>query len=167
MIELVIVVAITGIIAAIAVPRFGEASSGRRLQAGKSVILADIETAKLRARATSKQHVLKFYPDEEMYAIFEGNEVKRDALVMSRRLSDDPLNIEIHRTDLTGDMVAIITPFGDLSPPIEMQIVENSTVLQISIDGIADTGETPVIVDTVKEVVEVVDSIIPKVLGGG
>ena len=167
MIELVIVVAITGIIAAIAVPRFGDASSGRRLQAARSTILNDIETAKLRARATSKQHVIKFYPDQEMYVIVEGNEVKRDAIVLSRKLSDDPYNLGIHRTDLGGDMVAVITPFGDLSPPVELQIIDNKTTIIISLEGIADTGTTPVVTDTVDEIVGFVDSIIPVSLGGG
>lgn len=165
LLELVIVVAIMGIIAAIAVPKFGEASDGRRLQAARSVILNDIETAKLRARATSKQHVIQFYPEKEMYAIFEGNEVRGGAIVLSRILSDDPFNIEIHRTDLSGAMVAVITPFGDLSPPIRVQIVENSTTLVVDLEGIADTGRTPVVTDTVEEIVDIVDSVIPVSLG--
>ena len=167
MVELVIVVAITGIIAAIAVPRFGDAGSGRRLQAARNIILNDIQTAKLRARATSTQHVIKFYPDQEMYVIVEGNEVKRDAIVLSRILSEDPYNLGIHRTDLTGDMVAIITPFGDLSPPVELQIIDNKTVLQITLEGIADTGRTPVVTDAVDDVVDFVVSNLPVSLGGG
>ncbi len=159
LLELVIVVTIMGIIAAIAVPRFGEASEGRRLQAARNILLDDIQAAKLRARATSKQHVIQFYPDKEMYAIFEGNEIKGGALVLSRTLSEDPFNIEIHRTNLTGDLVAIITPFGDLSPPFRIQLIENSTTLTVNLDGIADTGKSVVVTDSADQVLDSVDKL--------
>lgn len=156
LVELVIVVAITGVIAGIAVPRFADASSGRQLQASKNQLLLDIETAKLRARATSTQHTLKFYVDENMYVIAEGNTVDRDTIIIARSLDDDPYYTQIKGTDLGGDQVMVITAFGDISPPATVRIQSIDNRIDISIEGIADTGVVPVVTSTVEEVTKII-----------
>jgi len=165
MIELVIVVTILGIITAIAVPKFADAATGRKLQAGKKQLLADIETAKLRARATSKQHTLKFYPSRDMYVIVEGNEIDKNAVVIARDFSEDPFNLNLKRTDLGGDEVMVITVFGDISPPGQVQLLHSKTTITVDIEGVKDTGVVPVVTATEEEVKGVVESLIGGVLG--
>ncbi len=165
MIELVIVVTILGIITAIAVPKFADAATGRKLQAGKKQLLADIETAKLRARATSKQHTLKFYPSEEIYVIVEGNEITREAIVIARDFSEEPFDIDLNRTNLGGDQVMVITAFGDISPSGRVQLRYSTTALTVDIEGVADTGIVPVVTATEDEVKGVVEELVGGVLG--
>lgn len=165
LIELVIVVTIMGVIAAIAVPRFAHASSGRQLQAAKNQLLLDIQTAKLRARATSTQHTLKFYVDENMYVIAEGNTVDKDSIIIARSFEDDPYYTNIRRTNLGGDQVMVITAFGDISPPATVRLKSVDNRIDISIEGIADTGVVPIVASTVDEVTKVVSDGL-SVLGG-
>jgi prepilin-type N-terminal cleavage/methylation domain-containing protein len=152
LVELVIVVSIMAVIAAIAVPRFADASSGRRLQAAKSAILHDIERAKLRARATSTDHILQFYPDRETYIITEGDTVSADAIILARNLSEDPLNIQIQATNLSGDNNATITPYGDLTPSVRIRITDGSNYINVDLPGITITRTPPVVEVTESDV---------------
>lgn len=159
LVELVIVVAIMGVIAAIAVPRFADAASGRQLQASKKQLLLDIESAKLRARATSTTHTVKFYPGRNIYVIAEGNTIDGDSIIIARDFSAEPFNSTINSTDLGGDEVISITAFGDCTPPAIIQIVSNGNTMDITIEGIADAGIVPVVTSTADEVVKLVDNV--------
>ena len=143
MIELVIVIVIIGSISTIAVPKFADAGSGRRLSAAKKTLIADVETAKLRARATSKIHVIKFYPDENRYIIFEGEDLKRESIVLVQDFDEEPYSVEINRTNLGADPYAVITAYGDVSPGFRIGILENGTEITVDIDGVSDVGVTP------------------------
>ena len=145
MIELVVVVSIVGIIAAIAVPKFADAGAGRRLSAAKRALISDIHATQLRARATSKTHVVMFYPDSNKYIIFESTEVKRETIVLNRDLDNDPYNLSINSTNIPGNQYAIITPFGDLSPAFTVDLTEHNTTIQVSFEGVGDPGIVPVI----------------------
>ncbi len=147
LIELLIVISIIGLISAIAIPKFADAGSGRRLSAAKRVLVADIEMAKLRARATSKIHVIKFIPNENRYIIVEGTDVRRQAVILSRNFADTPYLVEIASTNLGGGELAAITLFGDVSPAFDVVLQENGTEAVVSFDGLADLGI--VIVDSI------------------
>lgn len=151
MIELVIVVAITGVIAAIAVPKFADAASGRRLLAAKRTLIQDIEMAQLLSRASSKIHVVKFYVAENKYIIVEGTDIKREAVILTRDFDDDPYNLNISRTNLSGDNVVVISAFGDLSPAFSVGLIDNGTEIPITFGGVADFGVTPTITITLDE----------------
>lgn len=159
LIELTIVVAILGIIAAIAVPRFADAASGRQLQASKKQLLSDIENTKLRARATSTPHTIKFYPSRNIYVIAEGNTVDDNSIIIARDLTVDPFDTRIARTDLGGDEVITVTAFGDCTPPAEVRLRSNKQIIDITIEGIADQGVIPVVVSTDSDVKELVDNL--------
>lgn len=52
LIELVIVLAIVGVVAAIAAPRFASAAERRRAQSGAELLIAELRRARIEARAT-------------------------------------------------------------------------------------------------------------------
>lgn len=160
LVELVIVVAIMGVIAAIAVPRFADAASGRQLKASKDQLLLDIQSAKLRARSTSTTHTVKFYPDQDLYVIAEGSTVDNDSIIIARNFSIDPFNTSINRTDLGGDEVISITVFGDCTPPATIQLVSHGNTINVSIEGIADAGIVPVVETAAEDALEIVDNIL-------
>jgi len=140
LIELVIVIAIIGIITAIAVPKFADAGSGRRLSASKSVLAADIEYAKLRARTTGKVHVIKFFPNYNKYLIVEGTIISRSAVVLSRDFDDEPYLTNLSRTTLGAGQLSVITVYGDLSPGFDVGFSDGGIEVVVSFDGIADVG---------------------------
>jgi prepilin-type N-terminal cleavage/methylation domain-containing protein len=136
MIEMVLVIVIIGVIAAIAMPRFADAGSGRRLSSAKAVIEQDIEAIRLRARATGKLHTLIFYPSDEMYVAFEGTDIKRDAIVHSRVLTDEPLSLELSRTNIGGDESVQINAFGDIEKDFSIGILDGGTEVIIAFTGV-------------------------------
>jgi len=148
MIELVVVVSITAIVATIAVPKFAESGSGRRLSTASKTLTSDIQWTKIRTRATSKTHTIKFYPSENRYIIVEGTDVKREAIVLTRDFDDDPFNLSIKRTSLTGDLVVVVSPFAQLSPAFTVGLLDQGTEITVAFDGIASLGVTPVITIT-------------------
>ena len=153
MIEMVIVVAIIGIMATIAIPRFADAGSGRRLSAAKRTLIKDIESAQTRARATSKVHVIKFYPSENRYIIVEGEDIRREAVILVRDFDEDPYTLGIKRTNLGGDEYAVISVYGDIAPGFTIGLLDDGIEIVVEIGGVADFGVTPALTITDGEVV--------------
>lgn len=69
LVELVVVMLILGVIAAIAAPRFGHASTTFRLEAAINKIEADLKYAAHMARAQSRTVEVTFDPDTDSYTI--------------------------------------------------------------------------------------------------
>ncbi len=113
MIEMVIVITIIGIVAAIVAPRFADAGAGRRLAAAKRTLTNDTEMAKRLARAGGITYTLGVYPNQNMYVLVEGTDIKRDAVVFTRDFDDDPYNIDITRTNKGNPAFIVITPYGE------------------------------------------------------
>lgn len=136
MIEMVLVITIVGIIAAIAMPKFADASTGRVLINAEKLIREDIENVTLRARATNKIHTIVFYPDREFYCVFEGTDIKRDAIVLSNDLSLSPYELDLVGTNLTDDF-CIVTAFGEVQPGFTLRIQTGGIAKNIIIAGSA------------------------------
>lgn len=156
LIEVVIVVAIIAIITTIAMPKFASAGAGRRLQAAINVLYDDIENAQLRARATSKTHLIKFYPAQNQYVIVEGDEVRRESVVLIRDFDDAPYELNLVSTDLGGDEILVVTPYGILSPSCNIDISEEGITKRISFEGI-NADKVAVVPTLTLKVVDLVD----------
>jgi len=152
MIEMVLVVSIMAIIVTIAAPKFADAESGRSLQSAKSVIESDINAIKLRARATGKEHVLVFYPADEMVVAFEGTSIDRDAIVFVRQLTDEPLGVELSRTDIGGDENIVVNVFGELEKDFSIGLLHDGTEIFIPFTGTDFTRTAVTEVDTEEDI---------------
>ena len=152
MIEVIMVIFVLGIIATIAAPRFADAGSGRRLQAAESLIQKDIEIVKLRARATGQMHLLRFYPADDMYVAFEGAEVKRDAIVLARVLSDSTLEIDLSRTNIGGDEDIFVSELGKLEKDFSIGIKDQGIEKVISFTGVGFTRPSVTETDSLLEI---------------
>lgn len=135
MIELVFVVLIMGVVVAIATPRFSEAAEGRSLSFAKRTIEQDIDTIKLRARATGLDHVIVFYPDQEMYIAFEGTSIERDAVVLIRDLAEDPLGVGLDKTSIGGAEDIVVSTEGELEKDFSLGISSGGTSIQLDFTG--------------------------------
>jgi type II secretory pathway pseudopilin PulG len=152
MIEMVLVVVIMGIIVAIAAPKFADAESGRKLSSAKRIIESDIKALQLRARATGKEHVIAFYPTKEMYVAFEGSDIERTAIVLTRTLTNDPTSVELSRTDIGGDENIVVNVFGELEKDFSVGILDDGTEVLISFGGTDFTRGTVTEVDTPEDI---------------
>lgn len=139
MIEMVMVISIIGILATIAMPKFADASTGRVLVSGEKLIREDLENAALRARAVGKIHTVVFYPDREVYCIFQGTSIAKDALVLTMNLSSEPYGLDLVSTDL-DENYCVISAFGEIRPGFNVQIQADGITKSISIDGAATRG---------------------------
>lgn len=146
------VIVIMGIIAAIAAPKFADAGSGRRLSAGQSLIEKDIDIVKLRARATGKLHLIVFYPDEDMYVVFEGTAVDRDAIVMARSLDDSTLQLDLSRTNIGGNEDIVVSELGQLEKNFTVGIMDQGIEKLISFTGVGFTRPSVSHTDSVLEI---------------
>ena len=142
---MVIVVTIVGIMATIAIPKFADAGSGRRLNAAKRTLTADVQWAQLRARATSKVHLIKFYTSGNRYVVFEGEEAKREAVVLVRDFDEDPYALSIKRTNLGVNGYTVVSVYGDISPGFTVGLEDDNVEILVVFGGVADFGVTPTI----------------------
>lgn len=152
LIELVMVVIIIAVIAAIAAPRFVDAGSGRRLNAAQKIILDDIRTIKLIARATGKPHIIKFYPNNDMYVAFEGLDINKSAIVLARTLTDEPLNLQLARTNLDTDQTVLVSPMGDLEKSFRITVSDQGIEKLMEITGVGFNREAVTETDSVLEI---------------
>lgn len=152
MIEMVMVISIIGIIVAITVPRFSDASSGRRLSAAEDTLIGDIETIKLRARATGKMHTIQFYPAEELYVVFEGTDIDRNAIVLSRELDADPFSLDLARTTIGGDQRIVVSEHGELEKDFSVGISDGGIEILVAFTGVNFTPPVVTETDTVIEI---------------
>lgn len=143
MLEMVIVVAIIAIAAAIAVPRFADAGSGRRLAAAKRTLESDVQLAKRLARAQGVAYTLGFYPDENMYVIIEGTEIKRSAVVFTRDFDAEPFTLDISSTSLGASAFVVVTPYGELVDSFTVTIRDGGIEIPIAFAG-RDKGSVAV-----------------------
>lgn len=153
MIELVLVISIIGVTAAIAMPRFADASTGRVLVSAEKLIREDLENVALRARAVGKIHTVVFYPDREVYCVFEGTSIAKEALVLTNNLSSSPYGLDLVGTNLTDDY-CVITAFGEVRPGFTVQVATGGITKSIVIEGAATR-------DVVTDVSAPLDDLLP------
>ncbi len=113
LIELVLVMATLGIVAAIAVPRFSEGSQARRLDAFEDRLLADIEHARRLAQARSASVMMVFDPVRDTYVIVGArNPITGETSSYTVQTDDPPYRIDLRTVSLGGDTVLIHDGFG-------------------------------------------------------
>lgn len=91
MIELVIVIVIVATVAAIAVPRFTQATRRQQLEAAAERVAADLELARTRSRASSQSVSVLFEKAKEQYTVSGGG--------------GDPFTVDIDETPYDAEIV--------------------------------------------------------------
>lgn len=107
LVELVLVILIVGVIAAIAMPRFAQASARQQLEAAARRVEADLNQARIRARAASRSVTVTFDVNRNLYQFNnEGGEATIVELGMS------PYNVSIANADFSGNAKAYFNGYG-------------------------------------------------------
>jgi len=132
LVELVIVVAIVGVVALLATPRFTEASEGRRLDLAHTRIDRALDAWAERARLSSADMLAAFDQDAETLSLYDGRVIDDRDLIETIRFGETPYRVDL-RTEsgsvkdtqialnahgLTDDDLSVEIRVGDLTRTI-------------------------------------------------
>lgn len=144
MIEMVLVVAIAGITAAVAVPKLSSGFPGSRLAAVENRLIAEFAMVGELARAQGKSHTIQFSITDSEMRVYEGAGAGRGAVIRTIRLSDPPYETTIVSTNIT-DVAQMITVdgFGIYSATAKVTVSTGGTTRAVTLS--APLAGTPVV----------------------
>jgi len=112
LVELVVVVMVLGVIAAIAAPRFGHAASSHRVDAAQKKIQLDLEYASQVARARSEAVVIEFDLDTDSYTLVGIKDPLNPGRDYTVFLNEAPYSSRITDVRFSGTSVTSLTLNG-------------------------------------------------------
>jgi prepilin-type N-terminal cleavage/methylation domain-containing protein len=135
-VEVLVVLLVLGILAAVGAPKFAEALANSRAEAAARRIAADLATAQARAKATSSPQTVVFTlpPTGNHYEIVGMSDPDRPATGYTVRLSDPPYQATLVSVALGGGATLVYNGLGvpDRSGTISVQ--SGSRARTIAID---------------------------------
>src|SRR2546423_1230735 len=111
-VELVMVMGITGVFAAIALPRYSGAVARYRAEVAAKRIVADLGVAQARARQLSTSQTITFTPASNQYQIVGMTDPDRSTATYTVTLSDSPYRTTLVSASLGGDTSLIFNGYG-------------------------------------------------------
>ena len=110
--ELIIVIGVLGILASIAVPRFGTLMARRHVDAAATRIAADLAFARQRAKLSVTQQKVKFLISQNRYEFPELADPAHPGREYRVGLTEEPYNAMIISADFGGDLEVIFDGYG-------------------------------------------------------
>jgi type II secretion system protein H len=138
LLELTLVVAIVGILSAIAIPRYGSYVGRQRVDAAARRVVLDLSLARNRARITSTGVTVSFDPVTNRYQILGMTDSDRKIATYGVRLSDDPYGVDLVSADFGGDSEVIFTGYGDPDSGGTVVLSAHDYAVTVTLD--ADSG---------------------------
>jgi prepilin-type N-terminal cleavage/methylation domain-containing protein len=112
LVELVLVMAVLGVLAGIAVPRYSQFLARQRVDAAANRIVTDLSLAQRQARFLSKSLTVKFNLAGSRYTLVGVADPDRPANTYSVSLADEPYSATLQSADLGGDADVTFNGFG-------------------------------------------------------
>ncbi len=135
MIELVIVVLIVGILAAVAAPRYLDTLANYRADATARRIVADLQIAKRRAQQTSTSQTIAFYVDDNRYEITGMNDLDRSNKVYEHRLGEGVSQAKLVSANFGGSSTFVFDIYGQPSSAGTIVFNAGSSDLTIELEA--------------------------------
>lgn len=142
LVELALVVAITGIIVAVAVPRFANSTARYRTELAADRVMRDIRLARERAITTGAAQDVVFSNAGISYTIIGMNNPDKAAAAYTVPLASDPYLIASMTADFGGSQTLRLNGFGIPVNPGSVTIDARGTSKKISIA--AGSGEVSI-----------------------
>jgi prepilin-type N-terminal cleavage/methylation domain-containing protein len=142
LLELVMVALILGILAAVAVPRFARAISGRRVDAAALRVASDLLLAQRRARQTSASQTISFNVTAGTYTVLGMSDPDHPSTTYTVRLSEPPYEVLISSANFGGDAQLVFSGWG--IPDSGGSVVVQGQTCVKTITVAAGTGEVSV-----------------------
>ena len=145
LVELVLVVCIMAIAAAMAVPRFANAITRNRVDAASARVVADVALAQRHARLSSAAQHMLFDATTSSYRLPGLADPDHPNLEYEVRLADPPYEATLGDIALGGNSELIFDPYGipNTSGSLVVQCGEFSRVISIDATGRTTVGEGP------------------------
>lgn len=133
LLELVLVLAILGILAAMAVPRYGTAVARYQAEMAAKRVVADLALARARARITSTQRTVAFTPAADQYQLPGVADLKNSAADYLVDLSARPYHANLLSADFGGDGTVIFDGYGapDSSGQVIVQVGDVQKIIAL------------------------------------
>lgn len=142
LLELVIVLAILGIIGAIAVPRFTSAQTRYRADAAARRVQVDLSLARRHAKVLTTSQTVSFDAATNSYRLIGMADPDHAAADYEVSLSEEPYNATIVSSDFGGDAKIIFDAWGvpDSGGSVLIQVGSYQKVIDVD----PDTGQASV-----------------------
>ncbi|MBX3384281.1 MAG: GspH/FimT family pseudopilin [Phycisphaeraceae bacterium] len=115
LLELVIVVVILGVIAALAAPRLAMSAESKRVHFAAKRLAADLGTARASAMASSSPRTITISAAEGKYSISSVSDIDRMGMQYSVNLARDPYGVVIDSVTAGDAGVIVFSPSGGVS----------------------------------------------------
>jgi prepilin-type N-terminal cleavage/methylation domain-containing protein len=112
LLELVLVMVIIAVIAAIAVPRYSSAASRYRVETAARRVVADLALAQARAKALSSSQTVAFAVGTSQYQIVGMTDPDHGSSTYTVRLGDDPYRVMLQSVDFGGRSQVTFDAYG-------------------------------------------------------
>lgn len=136
MLELVLVVVIIGMVAAVAAPRLAASQTGARLNAAEKRLASEFAAAAEMATTKGVTHTIQFDIAASELRVFEGPLANKSALVRTVPLGAEPYGVSLVSTNITGGASTIrVDGFGMYSATAKVQIAHRGAVRVVNLNG--------------------------------
>jgi len=112
LLELLVVLAIMGILAAVAVPRYGQAIQRYRTEMAARKVTTDLAFARKRATISSTAQAISFNTSTEQYQMPGVKDMRDASIDYTVKLSAAPYNVAIISASFDGDSEVIFDGYG-------------------------------------------------------
>jgi prepilin-type N-terminal cleavage/methylation domain-containing protein len=137
LIELVVVLSIVGVMAAVAIPRYGRAISRTRVEQAADRVVHDLHLAADRARALSQPYHAVFSTTKDYYRLAEG--VATKAGILDRQsvvyLGRDPYLVNILQVNFGGSVGVTFDAFGTPDAHGQISLRAGNVVRFVTLDA--------------------------------
>jgi prepilin-type N-terminal cleavage/methylation domain-containing protein len=142
LLELVLVMGIIGVMAAIAAPRFANATTAYRADAAAKRVAADLALAQSNARITGSNQAVVFDTAANQVQLTGYADPDRPSLTYTIRLGDGPYQATLVSADFAGGNTLTFTAFGVPLAGGSVVVQVGSTQRTVFVNGV--TGKASV-----------------------
>jgi len=138
LLELIVVLIVLGILAAIVVPRFANAVLVERLEAAGLRVECDIERLRLAARREGTAQEVVFDAGTATYTLSPASLLRSDLDATQVALNAPPYDVTIRSVDFDGDARLVFDGWGAPDSGGTLELCAGTQGLRLTLDG--DTG---------------------------
>ena len=130
LIELVLVMFIIGIVAAIALPRFAQANARQQLEAAANRVVNDLERARHEARASSNAVAISFSTSDNSYSY-----ASAVGTTFEMQLDESPYQVELSKALFNGSSNVAFNGYGMPSSNGPVTLKSNAGTVKVTLDA--------------------------------